>query len=239
MSMSKLESQINYKNLEWELQGALRADNLYQLQNDAKLRAIEQNVPTYEDFRQMVNAAHLKPFKCNNSTYKIKGLWNPVINNNHPNTTMELIQLKRIQPDKNKNSYILEDKLANTCEEFIHVWKTIEEDERKFKYLRELRHILQEKIFRTEIPSMLFAELINICSKAVVNADNIMDILEILSILSKCNRFHLTIRFMCENEREMCTRLFHDLDARIGQDNVQLGDAIKLLRSSYRVISTI
>lgn len=52
--MSKLKCEINYKSLELELQEALRADELYKLQNDTKIRAVEQNVPTYEDFRQMV-----------------------------------------------------------------------------------------------------------------------------------------------------------------------------------------
>ena len=52
--MSKLTLPIDYKSLEEELREALRADELYKLQNDAKLRAVEQNVPTYEDFRQMV-----------------------------------------------------------------------------------------------------------------------------------------------------------------------------------------
>lgn len=54
VQMSKLRSPINYKNMELELLQALSADKLYKLQNDAKLRAIEQNVPTYEDFRQLV-----------------------------------------------------------------------------------------------------------------------------------------------------------------------------------------
>lgn len=54
VQMSKLRSSINYKNMESELLQALSADKLYKLQNDAKLRAIEQNVPTYEDFRQLV-----------------------------------------------------------------------------------------------------------------------------------------------------------------------------------------
>ena len=53
--MSKLRSPINYKNMELELLEALRADELYKLQNDAKLRAVEQKVPTYEDFRQLVS----------------------------------------------------------------------------------------------------------------------------------------------------------------------------------------
>ncbi|XP_011309083.1 coiled-coil domain-containing protein 103 [Fopius arisanus] len=59
--MSFLKRKINFKDLEEELQSAVKADDLYKLQNDAKLRAVEQNVPNYEQFRQMVKAAHLKP----------------------------------------------------------------------------------------------------------------------------------------------------------------------------------
>lgn len=45
--------------MEVELLEALRADELYKLQNDAKLRAVEQKVPTYEDFRQLVSVFYL------------------------------------------------------------------------------------------------------------------------------------------------------------------------------------
>ncbi|CAL7934731.1 unnamed protein product [Xylocopa violacea] len=76
--MSKLRLPINYKSLELELEESLKADELYKLQNDAKLRAMEQNVPTYEDFRQMVNAAHLKPLNRDNVKTKINKSWNPL-----------------------------------------------------------------------------------------------------------------------------------------------------------------
>lgn len=52
--MSALKAPIDYRNLEEELHAALAADELYKLQNDAKIRAVEQAVPTYEHFRQMV-----------------------------------------------------------------------------------------------------------------------------------------------------------------------------------------
>lgn len=54
MIMSALKVPINYKCLEEELNEALVADELYKLQNSAKIRAVEQRVPTYEHFRQMV-----------------------------------------------------------------------------------------------------------------------------------------------------------------------------------------
>lgn len=54
VTMSALKIPINYKCLEEELHAALAVDELYKLQNDAKIRAVEQGVPTYEHFRQIV-----------------------------------------------------------------------------------------------------------------------------------------------------------------------------------------
>lgn len=63
--MSALKIPINYKDLEEELNETLAADELYKLQNGAKIRAIEQRVPTYEHFRQMViNIGHIKIRIC-------------------------------------------------------------------------------------------------------------------------------------------------------------------------------
>uniref|UniRef100_A0A8C2L699 Coiled-coil domain containing 103 n=1 Tax=Cricetulus griseus TaxID=10029 RepID=A0A8C2L699_CRIGR len=54
---------INFKALEKELQAALAADEKYKRENDAKLRAVEQRVPSYEEFRGIVLASHLKPLE--------------------------------------------------------------------------------------------------------------------------------------------------------------------------------
>lgn len=42
---------IDFKALEKELQAALAADEKYQRENAAKLRAVEQRVASYEEFR--------------------------------------------------------------------------------------------------------------------------------------------------------------------------------------------
>ncbi|XP_017893580.2 coiled-coil domain-containing protein 103 [Ceratina calcarata] len=78
--MSKLRMAINYKSLESELEETVKADELYKLRNDAKLRAMEQNVPTYEHFRQIVNAAHLKPVERRDAESKAKTCWNHAAN---------------------------------------------------------------------------------------------------------------------------------------------------------------
>ncbi|CAD6220339.1 GSCOCG00005010001-RA-CDS, partial [Cotesia congregata] len=74
--MNILKKPIDYEGLEEELEEALKEDNLYELRNSAKLRAVEQRVPTYEHFRQMVNGAHLKPLEPKDKSEKTKINWN-------------------------------------------------------------------------------------------------------------------------------------------------------------------
>ncbi|XP_076629415.1 dynein axonemal assembly factor 19 [Colletes latitarsis] len=236
MEMSKLRSPIDYKNLELELVEALKADELYRLQNDAKIRAVEQNVPTYEDFRQMVNAAHLKPLQRMDVRSKVKGFWNPLVNKNNSNTKKTL-EFKDKRFDESKSSNVPSDELPNTYEEFIRVWKTIDGYEAKFNYLRDLREMLREKIFRTEIPSVLFIELINVClDRTVALADDIDPVVDILTVFSQCNRFCLTVCFMGENERATSTRLFHNLLARAECRDERLKNAIKSLGLTYGIV---
>ncbi|KAL0276892.1 UNVERIFIED_CONTAM: hypothetical protein PYX00_004360 [Menopon gallinae] len=52
---------MDFSTLEREVEAAVAADEKYQRENDAKFRAIEQNVPSYDHFRDMVKASHLTP----------------------------------------------------------------------------------------------------------------------------------------------------------------------------------
>ncbi|XP_043801875.1 coiled-coil domain-containing protein 103 [Apis laboriosa] len=237
--MSKLRLPIDYKNMQLELLEALKEDELYKLQNDAKIRAVEQNVPTYEDFRQMVNAAHLKPLKHSDIKYEVKKLWNPIICTNNSN----MMPFNNPEEDQSKdrlklkeNENIFKNEIPITYDQFIQFWKTIKEYKEKFNYLKILRHNLREKIFYTEIPPTLFVELIDICLQNVSDVNNIEFIIDILCILSKCNRFYLTMNFMKENEKEMCTQLFHNLFKNGEYQNETFKDTIKKLALHYKVV---
>ncbi|MBN3323492.1 CC103 protein, partial [Atractosteus spatula] len=54
---------IDFAALERELQAALEADRRYRTENDAKFRAVRQQVGSYEEFRDIVLASHLKPLE--------------------------------------------------------------------------------------------------------------------------------------------------------------------------------
>ncbi|EEB16835.1 conserved hypothetical protein [Pediculus humanus corporis] len=79
---------INFDILEEELEKAIVADEKYQRENDAKFRAVEQKVATYDEFRDIVKASHLKPLE---KTEKIVDpnlsqknvIWNSVAKKNY------------------------------------------------------------------------------------------------------------------------------------------------------------
>lgn len=54
---------IDFRKLEKELALAVEADEKYLRENDAKFRAVNQRVGSYEEFRDIVSVAHLKPLE--------------------------------------------------------------------------------------------------------------------------------------------------------------------------------
>ena len=48
--VSKQEDKINFGKLETEVFNAMNADAKYQRENDAKFRAVDQKVATYDEF---------------------------------------------------------------------------------------------------------------------------------------------------------------------------------------------
>jgi hypothetical protein len=49
--MSKVTDVLDFKELEKELKESIKQDEKYWRENDAKIRAVNQKVATYEEFR--------------------------------------------------------------------------------------------------------------------------------------------------------------------------------------------
>ncbi|KAK7944307.1 hypothetical protein WMY93_000035 [Mugilogobius chulae] len=70
---------IDFRALEKELRGSLRSEEKYQRENAAKLRAVNQRVGSYDEFRSLVLASHLKPLEKHDlQGAPRKQPWNPV-----------------------------------------------------------------------------------------------------------------------------------------------------------------
>ena len=94
---------------------------------------------------------------------------------------------------------------------------------------------MRDKIFRTEIPSTLLVEIINVCLQNFSDGNNVLTTVDILNTLSKCNRFSLAVSFMGKDEREMCSRLFNEILINVDYKDEFLRDAIKKLGLIYEV----
>lgn len=57
------DESLNFDKLEKELNAAVNADQRYWRENDAKFRAVHQKVATYEEFKDIVKASHIKPLE--------------------------------------------------------------------------------------------------------------------------------------------------------------------------------
>ena len=64
------DGTIDFSKLEKQLLVAVEEDAKYQRENDAKFRAVAQKVGSYEEFKDIVAASHLKPLEKKDSEGK-------------------------------------------------------------------------------------------------------------------------------------------------------------------------
>ncbi|KAI7803684.1 coiled-coil domain-containing protein 103 [Triplophysa rosa] len=198
---------INFCALEKEVQAALEADRKYQRENDAKFRALHQNVASYEEFRDIVLASHLKPLdKKDISGAPRKQPWNTIAAGlKHKSTSPEVIQAQfsEIQP--------------RSTPEFSREWRRFGGSSyEKYNLLVSLGGKALQEIFRTEVCFGLLGEFLLILSQGVKSGDEVK-VTEVLDGLSKTGRFSLNLSLLSQAEQKACEELFNRLRAAVGE----------------------
>ena len=207
--------KINIEKLQNQVRKEILADEKYMRENDAKLRAVEQRVPTYEDFRQMVLGSHLKPLDKGESLrdrMASSKVWNSVVNSDSDSSTKDQLQTPKIERD-------LINSVPRTNLEFIKIWKELEEnveynEQDKWMFLRNLGRDKLEQLFRVEISGDLLGKFI--CLFKVIigqqETESIEYIVELLKLFPKCNRFSLSIMFLKKDQLDACKSVFERLE---------------------------
>ena len=122
------DDDIDFNSLQNELDAAVAKDKRYQSQNDAKFRAINQKVGTYDEFRNIVEASHLTPL---DKSDKIGGIsyqkWNYGCNA----TAADKQQSEGVskQPQFKLNYF------PRSYQEFLVNWRKLEKSANRFEYL--------------------------------------------------------------------------------------------------------
>ena len=221
--MAEFDDDVDFKNLAKEVSYALAKNEKYQRENDAKFRAIHQKVKSYDEFRDIVDASHLKPL---DKTDKIGGItyqkWNHLANAN----TSSMILETKAETDSPKSF----GQPANS-HEFSKVWKrSCSNHQSKFDYLvsinlEVLKKCLEGDCMLGEIIGVLYGSMDKI-------SDNLVIIINVLNIISLTNRFSLALDFLSSSEKNQLRDVFNVLHSN---ENEQCRDMLKNLVCSYKL----
>ncbi|KAF1483483.1 hypothetical protein FQV18_0011852, partial [Eudyptula minor novaehollandiae] len=186
--------------LERELRAAVAADERWERENDAKLRAVRQRVPSYEEFRNIVLASHLKPLEKKDKMGKRRNvLWNPCA-----------AHAKAPQASDVEIPQEL-DQLPRTSAEFYRDWRRcLKSRKEKYQLLLELGGKALGGIFQADLGFGLLGEFLTVLAENVCHEDRDA-ILQILQSLSGTKRFGLNMDLLSEPEKESSRDLFRKL----------------------------
>ncbi len=124
--MEQEKFTVDYNKIQNEVKNAVKAEKRYWTENDAKFRAIAQHVPTYEDFRQIVLASHLKPLDKGESLQEnmTKGnkVWNSIAD-----SSKHQINVKDEGDHANNKQALVNSQPKNNLE-FLKIWRKLDEN---------------------------------------------------------------------------------------------------------------
>ncbi|XP_051894373.1 coiled-coil domain-containing protein 103 [Pristis pectinata] len=197
---------IDFQALERELQVALALDEKHKRENDAKFRAIHQKVGSYEEFRDIVLASHLKPLELRDKLGARNQPWNTCAR-----LTSSEDSIMLTLPNSQHT-----DSQPRTAAEFSRDWRRYYcTGPEKYAFLLTLGAQLLGNIFHAEIGFGLLGEFLVILCDHFQPGDA-QAIYWILLHLSQTQRFSLNVDFLSSREREKCQRLFQLLEEKLG-----------------------
>lgn len=203
---------INIEKLQNHVKNEILLEEKYWRENSAKLRAVEQRVATYEDFRKMVLASHLKPLEKgeslnSNAASRTNRVWNCVALN-APSESIG--SLSNTIDSNSKKPYLIET-VPKTNLEFRTLWKKLDSNDLKWLFLNNLGTQQLKELFHVEINGDLLGEFFTLFELKLDDTKNYDFIVELLRLFSKCNRFDLNMMFLKNNQLESCKKIFSKL----------------------------
>ena len=255
--MSTEKFNVNKEQIENQVKKEILAEQKYWQQNSAKLRAVEQRVPTYEDFRQMVLASHLKPLDKGESfrdNLNRNNVWNSLANTNSSDPNFENL-LKESNAELEKQKEILINNKPKSSLDFIKTWNLIEDkhDEKtKWQFLNKLGADSIKSIFKAEINGDMLGKFIILFEKKLSEQieneekldisfmkENLDLIFDLLKCFIQCKRFSLNLMFLKESEINALKRIISFFENKSNIEKNKLTfyevneECIKYLKSSY------
>ncbi|XP_020653654.3 dynein axonemal assembly factor 19 isoform X1 [Pogona vitticeps] len=195
-----MEDVIDFRALEKELEEAIASDEKYQRENAAKFRAVHQKVASYEEFRDIVRASHLKPLeKKDKMKNKRSVLWNSCA------VKSDCVQQSEVQLPQELERF------PENSSEFYRDWRRgMKSSQERYQFLLQLGSQNLGQIFQTDLAFGLLGEFLTVLTEGACTEDR-DSILEILETFAGTKRFGLNVELLSEQEKRVCKGLFKKL----------------------------
>eukprot|EP00126_Sphaerothecum_destruens_P003735 Sdes_comp17519_c0_seq1m6752 len=214
------DGTINFDCLEQELFQAAASERRYKLENDTKIKAMENHVE-YEQFQALVKTCHLKPLTHNDIWKSLppKLPFNSCCSKNSDNNSVTVLQ-KETHLEKSINS---KEPKPKTCLEFQKMWNRLETQAAKFLYLQEFSEIELEQFLVADISTNAFVSVLNTMKQAFQNdpqAKTQNQIYHILECFTTAKRFSLHLAFLTDQDKASIHSLFSVLQKSVQNESV-------------------
>ncbi|KAL5257268.1 hypothetical protein ACHWQZ_G012255 [Mnemiopsis leidyi] len=216
----KQDGEINFSKLEQQIDSAVEADKMYWIRNEAKIRAVNNKVASYEEFEDIVKASHLKPLEKGDRISDIKVFkqpWN--INSGSESGS---------QTTSSKSTEIANNSVDNVIQ-FNRVWKRqCKNSLEQFNFLTELDCSKIHHIFQAEIAMGLLGEFVSVLHDHY-QVEKSETVANILYTFTKCGRFDLSLMFLSQEEKKCLSKVMNSLSNDWNSKNVsQLKEVYKI-----------
>nr|XP_002128158.1 coiled-coil domain-containing protein 103 [Ciona intestinalis] len=211
MDSDEFDDDLNFHEIQRELCNAVARDEKYQRENDAKFRAINQKVQSYDEFRDIVAASHLKPMERGD---KLGGMsyqkWNV-----HSSKKVDVKSPIETEVVKTNN------RDPKTTSDFMKIWnQECKTASQKYDLLMSAELKLLEKFFAVECP---MGDVITALQTENSGQDHLENVLNILSVMKNSKRFALQLDFLTPKEKNNLKEVFKQLKIK-GHDLEKLND---------------
>ncbi|KAK9507135.1 hypothetical protein O3M35_007051 [Rhynocoris fuscipes] len=234
--MAEFVDIINFKSLEQELQTALEKDKLYWQQNDTKIRASQDHRLTYDEFRELVNGAHLKPLDKHDkmNSDKIKTIWNPVCAKKK-NQDID----RKTEMDQQSSFTENEHSCCKTWTSVIRRLKEKESPQARYQWLKSIGNPELKKAFANGIPVGVLGEILEALATFPPETNDIVSVVRIMDALADSERFRLSLEFLSCAERDTIAYLLDKISKSLIDRQQDLAEnnvtewTVDLLRGKY------
>merc|ERR1712176_877285 len=207
----KQDGEINFSKLEQQIDSAVEADKMYWIRNEAKIRAVNNKVASYEEFEDIVKASHLKPLEKGDRISDIKVFKQP--------WNIDSGSGENAQSGSKSSSEISNVSVANV-NQFNRVWKRqCKTSQEQFTFLTELDCNRIHRIFQAEIALGLLGEFFTVIHEHYISEKSEI-IANILYTLTKCGRFDLSLQFLSQKEQDSLSEIMNNLSSDWNHENV-------------------